>query len=78
MERDLSIYRSEKHRPAVANAPANHAPGITFCSNSQREDLSRVEPGDRQPRGAKHRREDEDHGRCARAEAGSSCGVTGG
>lgn len=42
---------AEESEPAVAQRPANDTPGVTLCTDLEREDLSGVQPWDGQPSG---------------------------
>ena len=55
-------YGAEECEPAVANGPADDAPGIALCAHFEGEDLGGVEPRDGEPGRAEDGREDEDHG----------------
>lgn len=59
--------RQQQHAPAVADGPADDAPGVALGADLQREDLGRVQPGDGQPGRAEDGRveEHEEGGRAA-------------
>ena len=57
----------EECQPPVANGPTNHTPCVTLCTDLQGEDLSRVQPWDREPGSAEGCCEEEDHGNSAGA-----------
>lgn len=68
------------YTPAVADGPANDTPGIALGPNLQREDLSRVQPGNRQPRGTENCRVEEHEERCSTTDvalAGLAFGIDG-
>lgn len=54
--------RAEKCEPAVANRPSYDTPGVALGSNFEWKDLSRVQPGYRQPCRTEYSGEDENHG----------------
>ena len=58
------------YSPAVSNRPPYHTPRIALGADLQREDLSRVQPRDREPGGAETDAEDEGEGGSGGAELG--------
>ena len=73
----LEHDRAEESEPSVTDRPSNDTPGITLSTDLEREDLSRVEPGDSQPGGAERSSEEEDHSYSAGAIAFSRGGTEG-
>jgi hypothetical protein len=56
-----AVYVTFTHKPAVADTPTNHSPRVALGPYREGEDFRRVQPGDREPCGAKRRGEDENH-----------------
>ena len=63
-------------KPAIADGPANNTPGVTFGTDFQGKDLSRVQPWYCEPGGAESGCEKEDHGNSAVSITLGSVGVT--
>ncbi|KFY53226.1 hypothetical protein V497_08388 [Pseudogymnoascus sp. VKM F-4516 (FW-969)] len=74
----LKHNRAEKREPSIPNRPPHNTKRIPLRANSKREDLSRVQPGDSEPRSAEDGGEDENHRRASCAEGGGAGGFTSG
>lgn len=57
---------AEKGEPAIAHGPPHDSPGVTLGTDLEREDLSGVQPWDREPGGTEGCCEEEDHSDCTR------------